>query len=302
MFNQVKILRVLQLISLLKKQPPKTIKSLAGFLENTERTVYRYLDLIRELGFDLQKDDQNRFLIVGDIDTVENNFTPEEASLLNDLLLSSGNKSALKDSLLRKIYIKSELSIQGNNLVNAHLGKLIEKLSFAIEHNRQVILKNYHSASTQSISDRLIEPIKFTDNYTSLCAFEIETKENKYFKLERMTEAIVTEKTYKHKNLHQFINLDPFGYAPTNNPPVDIELILNLRAYILIKEEYPFVMTFIKPESRDKYRLKIKANDPKPVLRFIMGLLDDIIIVGSIEFEEYILEYVNKLFLFREDD
>ena len=64
MHNQNKILRVLQLISLLKKEPAKSIRFLSGILESTDRTVYRYLDLIKELGFELQRDQYNRFLII----------------------------------------------------------------------------------------------------------------------------------------------------------------------------------------------------------------------------------------------
>ena len=64
MHNQNKILRVLQMISVLKKQPAKSIRFLAGILESTDRTVYRYLDLVKELGFELQKDQNNKFLIV----------------------------------------------------------------------------------------------------------------------------------------------------------------------------------------------------------------------------------------------
>jgi predicted DNA-binding transcriptional regulator YafY len=62
MYNQNKILRVLQLISLLKKEPSKSIRFLSGILESTDRTVYRYLDLIKELGFELQRDQNNRLL------------------------------------------------------------------------------------------------------------------------------------------------------------------------------------------------------------------------------------------------
>ena len=73
MLNQHKILRVLQLISLLKKEPSKSIKFIAGILESTDRTVYRYLDLVKELGFDLQRDTHNRFYIVSE----DNNETVE---------------------------------------------------------------------------------------------------------------------------------------------------------------------------------------------------------------------------------
>ena len=75
MFNQNKILRVFQLISLLKKQPTKSIKFLSGVLGSTDRTIYRYFDLIKELGFDLQRDGFNRYFIVGDKDINDIEFT-----------------------------------------------------------------------------------------------------------------------------------------------------------------------------------------------------------------------------------
>lgn len=79
MLNQYKILRVLQLISLLKKEPTKSIKFLAGILESTDRTVYRYLDLAKELGFDLQRDTHNRFYIVNEENKETIDFTTSRA-------------------------------------------------------------------------------------------------------------------------------------------------------------------------------------------------------------------------------
>jgi hypothetical protein len=46
MHNQHKILRVLQLISLLKAKPAKSLTYLSGVLGSTELTVYRYLELL----------------------------------------------------------------------------------------------------------------------------------------------------------------------------------------------------------------------------------------------------------------
>lgn len=63
MLNQHKILRVLQLIPLLQQEPPKSIQHLGSILKNTHRTIYRYLDLLWELGFDLQRDHNNKYFI-----------------------------------------------------------------------------------------------------------------------------------------------------------------------------------------------------------------------------------------------
>ena len=304
MLNQVKILRVLQLIALLKKPPSKAIKTIANIFDNTERTVYRYLDLISELGFDLQKDENNRYYIIGDFENDSNNFTSDEANLLKELILTSANKSKLKDSILKKLYLQSEISIQGNNLLNAHLGKIIDNISKALVTNKQILIKNYHSVSSALISDRIVEPIKFTENYTSLCAFEPKSMENKYFKIDRISDVEILETQFKHQDKHKYSQPDAFGYASNNvKEQYDIDLRLSLRAYILIKEEFPMVNNFLKHETgKSTYRLILKVNNPKPVLRFIMGLLDDIEVIGSFEFQEYLLSHIGKLLIMNPDE
>ncbi|MFM7903516.1 MAG: HTH domain-containing protein, partial [Bacteroidota bacterium] len=56
MSNHNKILRVFQLIGLLRTGPARTLSSLSSTLGSTERTVYRYLDLLKEIGLSLRRD------------------------------------------------------------------------------------------------------------------------------------------------------------------------------------------------------------------------------------------------------
>lgn len=291
MHNQNKILRVLQLISLLKKEPAKSIRFLSGILESTDRTVYRYLDLVKELGFELKKDQNNKFIIVGNDDFETVSFSNEEASLLRDLVLSTGKESKLKDSLLQKIYLQSELAIQGNQILKANLGKMVTKINTAISENKRVLLKSYHSINTQKISDRLIEPICLTDNYNSICGFEVETKTNKYYNIERITEVILLNEQQEFQKLHQLDEMDAFGFSTLNGERFKVELTLTLRAYILLKEEYPKIEKHIKKDkSSDVYNLKIEVNNPKPITRFILGLKEDIEVTGSKSFLKHLSE------------
>lgn len=289
MHNQNKILRVLQLISLLKKEPSKSIRFLSGILESTDRTVYRYLDLIKELGFELQRDQNNRFFIINDVEEEPYSFSNEEVVLLKELLLSVGKDSKLKDSILKKIYFKSEIAIHGNHILKAHLGKIVEKLSAAIQNEKRVILKDYHSANSQKISDRLVEPITFSDNYHSLIAFEVETGENKYFNIERITDIIELNTNQEFQEKHKNDKPDIFGFSELNGEKFDIELRLTLRAYLILKEEYPLVHPYVKKESnKETYLLKCSVNNPKAITRFIMGFPEDVEVVGSEKFMEYL--------------
>ena len=289
MHNQHKILRVLQLITLLKKEPAKSIRFLSGILDSTDRTVYRYLDLVKELGFELQKDQNNKYKIVGEEEYQSIQFSNEELLLLRDLVLSIGKDSKLKDSLLKKIYLKSELAIQANHILKANLGKMVEKINYSILNNKRIILKGYHSLNSQKISDRIIEPIALSDNYNSICGFEVETKLNKYYNLERISEVIYLDETQEYNELHKLDEIDVFGFSDINGQKFLVELSISFRAYILIKEEYPKIEKFIEKEKKsEKYLLKIEVNNPKPITRFINGLKDEIEVYGSDKFMSYL--------------
>jgi len=291
MYNQNKILRVLQLITILKKEPAKTIRFLAGILETTDRTVYRYLDLIKELGFELNKDQYNKFQIIGEEEFKTISFSNEEVSFLRDLVLSLGKDNKLRDSLLQKIYLQSELAMQGNHILKANLGRMIEKINSSISENKRILLKGYHSLNTQKISDRIIEPITLTDNYNSVCGFELETQLNKYYNIERITEVIQLEEEQQFHQFHQMDEMDAFGFSEKNGQKFIVELLLSLRAYILLKEQYPKIEKYINKELKsEKYHLKVEVYNPKPIKRFIMGLKDEIDIIGSKEFVLHILK------------
>jgi proteasome accessory factor C len=294
MYNQNRILRVLQLIAILQKEPAKSIRYLSSYLHTTERTTYRYLDLIKELGLDLCKNEQNKYFIINVANGI--GFTQQEAILLTELLKSSAKHHKLKDSILKKIYVNYEIAISANQILKAHLGKLIETLSKAIHSNKQVILKKYHSANTQTIKDRLVEPIKFTDNYTALAAYEIESGENKYFNIERITDVKITNKNVEFKKQHAYNAPDAFGFGSTTKD-YKVELRLNLRAYVILKEEYPLAIPYLKPERKSKntYLLNITVNDFKPITRFVIGLIDDVEVLGSLEFKTHLKSITEKL-------
>lgn len=297
MHNQNKILRVLQLISLLKKEPAKSIRFLAGILESTDRTVYRYLDLVKELGFELQKDPNNKFSIIGKDDYELISFSNEEASLLRDLVLTAGKDSKLRDSLLQKIYLQSELSIQGDYVLKANLSRIVEKINQAIREKKRIILKDYHSINSQMISDRIIEPIGFTEHYHSVCGYEIDSKLNKYYNIERIASVVVLDEPQVFEEFHERDAMDAFGFSAKNGEKYAVELVISLRAYVLLKEEYPKIEHCIKKVmNTEVYHLQVEVNNPKPIVRFILGLLDDIEIIGSLDFKEYLKNYVLTTF------
>jgi len=200
MFNQHRFLRVLQLIAVLKAKPPKTYQFLAEFLEASSRTVYRYMDLLKAVGIKVERG-PNFTYYIPDEDEVEKEdvrFSNEEIEFLEKLISRDSNTNPLAQGLVDKIRYLSETVGVVKDISKAHISKIIEDLSTAIADKRQVVLKQYQSASSQTISDRLVEPVAFTPDFISVGAFEVSSKMNKYFNIERISRVEILDKKMKY--------------------------------------------------------------------------------------------------------
>jgi proteasome accessory factor C len=294
MYNQNRIYRLFQLINYLKSRPSKSVRSIESLLETSERTVYRYLDLLKDLGFTIEKDSNNKIFIASSDDTDLIPFTAQEAEYMKMLILSAGKENQLAHSVLQKVQQSSEIQVGANTLFKAHLSKIVEQISVAIIEGKQLLIKGYSSANSQSLTDRLVEPTCFTDNYDSVSAFEIKTRLNKYFNIERMTGVEVQDTPMKHEAQHEFYKPDIFGFQGKSMNK-EIELEMSMRAYLLLKEEFPMSAAFIKPiPETGKYYFKASVQSFQAPGRFVMGFLEEVQVLGSKEFIRFIQKVVKK--------
>ncbi len=295
MHNQNKILRVFQLINLLKTEPAKSMRHISDVLNSTERTLYRYFNLLEELGFQIHRDELNRVYIPSDHIGNEVAFSRDEIVFLKKLLQSAGKNVKIKDSILSKLLVHSDVQIGTRLALNAHLGKIVETISQGLDTKRQVVLRKYHSFHTNSISDRIVEPIAFTENYRSLIAFELASKQNKIYNIDRITSVEVTKHPFRNGKHHRVEELDPFGFTRKDDE-FNIELHMSMRAALLLKEEYPMTVENIRLlETQGYYSFKARVFDLRPIARFILGLSQEINIIQGkelIEFLDYQLKHV----------
>lgn len=251
-----------------------------------ERTMYRYFDLVKELGFEIQKDTFNRWYIAGNTDYQLDKFTNEETDFIRNLVLQFGQDSIFKDSILLKTSTESQPNQLSQQLVNVHLSTLISTIQESILHQKQLILNNYHSLHSNTISNRLVEPIAFTSDFQYLCAFEVSSLKNKYFATRRILSLELTATKFEFETKHQIEAVDAFGFS-FQGKTYTIHLNLKLRAYMMLKEEYPATIPYISIEN-NQYILHIKVNNLKPIGRFVKGLIDDVEIIGDQQFLDYI--------------
>ncbi len=294
MIPQAKILRVFQLIGLLKGGG-RTVSQIAKLQKTTVRTVYRYFKLLEEIGFIIEQDFNGRYFVHRDEDeSPDDRFTLEEINYLQKLIQKNKTSNS-HESLLNKLALHSEAHNLPEQFLKLRIARIFRTLNEAIENNRQVLLKDYHSANSQDVKDRVVEPFQFGNGYQSVQALDVKDKQCKFFKLERMGEVVITEKPFRYKKLHEKTNTDVFGISGKKEIWVSVKL--SLRAYVLLREEYPLTMKYIEKEGSSDARTYI-FNGPvlnlKGIGRFVLGLLDEITLVHPPEFKAYIKEKYNQ--------
>jgi proteasome accessory factor C len=273
MFNQNRIYRVFRLINLLKSTPAKSIKRLSESMEVSERSLYRYMELLVEVGFVINKDSSNRYYL--NQNHIES-FTKEEAELISQSISSNHKSNPLVKSIRTKLVLLDEMNVTSNEIVASHYSKVISKLQEAIETKSQVILLKYQSASTESVSDRLVEPVSFSSNFDSITAFEIESVLNKFFKIERIGDVQILGKPFEYANKHESLESDIFGFNDTGERH-HVKLKLSMRAMLWLRDDYPLSVNFIKEAEDGHWILDVEVYNMEPVNRIIRSMPDEII-------------------------
>ena len=284
MSSQNKLLRLLKLIALLKQEPPKSVHYIARFLETSTRTAYRYIELLKEVGFNIEEDHFNKYSIQDHELLSPSHFNQEEIGFIRELLQSTELSSQLKQSILHKLSFNSDLELTNQDIQDARSVKIIQSIHQAISNNLQIILKHYQSINSQQISDRIVEPIKFTSQYRSLCAFEIESQQNKFFNIERIGDVEGYNQPQEFEHLHQFSKPDVFGFSKHKKVYV-IDLQLDLKAKLLLTEEYPFTRPYVQQVDEHTFRFTAQIHNTKPIKRFYEGLKENIKVLDQTNFK-----------------
>lgn len=163
----------------------------------------------------------------------------------------------------------------------AKICSIIEEIAHAISSEKQLLIKKYLSINSETIANRIVEPIVLTEDYKYLIAYEIATKKKNY-NIERIQWAETLAIKFKNKEEHEKLTLDAFGFAPNKDGTTHFfELELTLKAKILLIEEYPKTSKYIEKVNKKKFKLTIDTNNSLPLNRFIAGLKNEITIINA---------------------
>ena len=301
MTEQQKLFRLLKMITILKRPLGRTIKGLSEELEVCPRTIYRYLDLLQMVGFDIETSisGNRKFIPVFDDNQNDLNFTTDESILLRDLVLSGTTNKVLKTSILQKLYINSELEPIAENLIDGRINLLKSKLLKAMNQEKQVWLKSYHSISSGEIKDYKVEPFHLTENYSSVMAFDVNAGIVKQFKLSRMSDVLILDKEQEYIDQHTVKKTDVFNF--TGDKTWQVKLKLSFQAYLILREEYPKSIPFLVNQENEEYYFIGQVFNLCGVGRFVLSMLDEVIIIDPPELKDYVAGKLQEYLSLNED-
>lgn len=280
-------------MKLLTGNVSRTIDQLATEMGITSRTVYRYIDTIREAGFVVNKLYGNVYAMgkVGRGLSGFNKliyFTEEEAYIVAKMINGIDNNNVLKRDLQRKLASIYDSTSIANFIDNTATAANVEALADAIKRRKQVVLKHYESAHSDEAKDRRVEPIEFTTNMIDIWAYDVENADNRMFKVARIQEVEVTDDDWAFKSMHKVQRPDLFRMTGSLNEIISLQL--DTRAKSLLLEEFPLAEKELRREN-GKWILTTRINSLEGVTRFILGLAADIKILEGENLRDYIRKY-----------
>lgn len=283
-------------MKLLTGNVSRTIDSLAKELGITPRTVYRYIETIREAGFVVNKLYGNVYAMgkvtrgLSDFNKLIY-FTEEEAYITARLIEGIDNNNVLKRDLQRKLACVYDSTSIANYIGNAANADNVEALVDAIKHKKQVVLKQYESANSNEAKDRLVEPIEFTANMIDIWAYDVENAEPRMFKVTRIHSVEETDTPWEFQAKHKVPKPDVFRMTGKINEKIVLQL--NTRAKSLLVEEFPLAEKDLRRED-GKWILRTTIHSLEGAGRFVIGLAADIKILEGDALKKYIQNYQKK--------
>ena len=118
--------------------------------------------------------------------------------------------------------------------------------------------------------------------------YELASGMNKTFKLARIGSVEVYDAPWIHSDKHKRVFTDMFGF--TGEERYRIRLRMGQLSYNLMLEEYPISSTFFMPEDDYHWLLETDVMSYLGIGRFILGLYDDIEVLG----DDGLLRYIEE--------
>ncbi|WP_455131671.1 helix-turn-helix transcriptional regulator [Prevotella sp.] len=210
--------------------------------------------------------------------------------MIRRLLDKAGQGDVLADNLRKKLERFYDFDIINNDELREQKVYNIGVLYDAIKLQRQVVIHGYASPHSRTTKDRLVEPFLLMNNNNEVRCYEPSSKLNKTFKVSRMQEVELLDTEWAYKDRHQQMYTDVFMFSGEKMMPVS--MLLGQLSYNVFREEYPAAEANMTTCSDGRHRLDLPVCSYAGIGRFVLGLFDDIEVLGDEGFIAYLQQKV----------
>lgn len=292
-----KLKKQLELLIILSDGRNYTVEELCERIGLSRRNFYYLLDFIKHAGFIVFKNqgcyhiDRRSPFFTQLLQAIQ--FTDKDVKTIYSVLTMAGNDSEMVNQLRKKLDNAYNFSISADSPVRRQMDNNMKQLQMAMAEKKTVCLVGYSSPHSHSMKDRLVEPFLFLHNNEDIRCYELVSKQNKTFKISRMTSVEILDTPWLHEDLHRQVFTDIFMFSSEERHRV--KLRLGQLSHNLFKEEYPQGTYFITKNEDGSWLLDLEVCDYRGLGRFVLGLYKDIEIIEGDGFKAYMKEEIKGL-------
>lgn len=289
--------RELDLILLLADNGSYTAQEIADRLGITRRHLYNYFDYLRDCGFILVKTGTRYHLDHSSpfFRRLHENIalSEDEAAYICRRLSASEQRDYTAQRVRQKLARAFNISDIANPEVQRRVDQCMARLKEAIAARRMVVLRKYSSPHSHSVSDRIVEPYMMMNDGRDVRCYEISSHINKTFKLSRMESVDILDVPWTFEPMHKDLYTDMFMFSGEQRYPVTLRL--GQLSHNLMIEEYPQSEKCITANDDGSWTFHTDVASFLGIGRFVLGLYDDIEIIGCPQFIDYIREKIRSM-------
>jgi len=245
--DQPHVERLFRVLFMLNSIRRYTTRDIAEALGISTRTVQRYIEEFRNIGFEIE--------------------------CVNDcyrLTTSSRN-----NTLINIISGTEEWRLLNN----------IEEFTSAIKLGKCVRIEGYASGHSATVKDREVEPFEITKDKKYVLCYDPQAGICKTFRPSRCNKVITLDRNWKHADAFVHDDIDIFGFHGTK--AIKVKILLDVMAHNLLLEQNKEAALEMTETTQGKWMLSTKVYEIEGVGRFCMGLIGHIEIVDAPELKDY---------------
>lgn len=283
MDSKKKVLAIFRLLRILNSPPALSAKQLQQRLQLSRSSFYRQLEIIKSLGYEVEKDGKDRFSLKFTIQkSGDGLLTLADINLIRDLLEKETN-NIHATQLYEKLRRNQDLIPIADALPQLHRNHVLQLIRAGINSGQCLELVRYRSLASQTVTNRVIEPLELTEDERYLIGWDIAKDDQRQFKIERIEDVDILSKSINPERVAS--PMDIFGL--TGNEWIEVKLELSKFGHHLLVEEFPLSRHQVRTvKGQVIYEGRVRSF--KGIGRFVLGLPGEVRVLEPAGLVEYV--------------